>query len=52
MSTPAVSHVHVACPNCLAQNRVDGARLAEGPKCGRCEAPLLDASVVELDDAS
>ena len=52
MSAAAVSHVHVACPNCLAQNRVDGARLAEGPKCGRCEAPLLDASVVELDDES
>jgi thioredoxin 2 len=51
-ATAAASFVHVACPNCLAQNRVDGARLAEGPKCGRCEAPLLDASVVELDDES
>jgi len=44
--------VHVACPKCLAQNRVDAARVLEAPKCGRCETPLLDDSVVELDDAS
>ena len=44
--------VHVACPRCLAQNRVDAARVLEAPKCGRCETPLLDESVVELDDAS
>jgi len=48
----AAGFVHVACPKCLAQNRVDAARMSEGPKCGRCEAPLLDDSVVELDDAS
>lgn len=44
--------VHVACPRCLAQNRVDATRVGEGPKCGHCETPLLDASVVELDEAS
>ena len=44
--------VHVACPKCLAQNRVDAARVGDGPKCGKCETPLLDASVPELDDAS
>ena len=48
----AAEFVHVACPKCLAQNRVDAARVAEGPKCGRCETPLLDGAVVELDDAS
>ena len=48
----AAEFVHVACPKCLAQNRVDAARVREGPKCGRCETPLLDDSVVELDDAS
>jgi thioredoxin 2 len=52
VSTVANATVHVACPRCLAQNRVDAARLADGPKCGRCETPLLDASVVELDEAS
>ena len=51
MST-ATGFVHVACPSCLAQNRVDAARVAEGPKCGKCETPLLDASIPELDDAS
>jgi thioredoxin 2 len=48
----AAGLVHVACPKCLAQNRVDAARVADGPKCGSCATPLLDASIVELDDAS
>ena len=44
--------VHVACPRCLARNRVDAARVDESPKCGHCETPLLDATVVDLDEAS
>lgn len=48
----AAGFVHVACPKCLAQNRVDAARVLEAPKCGRCETLLLDDTVVELDDAS
>ena len=52
MGTADSAFVHVACPKCLAQNRVDAARVGDGPKCGRCETPLLDASVPELDEAS
>jgi thioredoxin 2 len=52
MAIADAGSVHVACPKCLAQNRVDAARVAEAPRCGRCETPLLDESVVELDDAS
>lgn len=48
----APEFVHVACPKCLAQNRVDARRVHEAPKCGRCETPLLDDAIVELDDAS
>ena len=48
----AADFVHVACPKCLAQNRVDAARVLEAPKCGRCETPLLDDAIVELDEAS
>jgi thioredoxin 2 len=51
-ASPEEPFVHVACPKCLAQNRVASARACEGPKCGRCDTPLLDASVVELDEAS
>ena len=50
--TAADGFVHVACPKCLAQNRVDAARVQEAPKCGRCETLLLDGSPVELDEAS
>jgi thioredoxin 2 len=41
----------VACPACLTGNRVAGARAGDGPKCGRCGAPLLDGKPVELDAA-
>ena len=37
----------IACPACLTANRVDEARRGEGPKCGRCGAPLLDGHPVE-----
>jgi thioredoxin 2 len=48
----APGFVHVACPKCLAQNRVDAARVLESPKCGKCETALLDDAIVELDEAS
>jgi thioredoxin 2 len=40
--------VQVACPACLAANRVPAARLAEDPKCGKCGAALLDGHPAEL----
>ena len=40
--------LQVACPQCLAANRVPAARLAEDPKCGKCGAALLDGAPVEL----
>ena len=52
MDTTPENFVQVACPNCLAGNRVDAARLKDAPKCGRCATPLLDETVVELDEPS
>jgi thioredoxin 2 len=43
--------VQLACPSCLTANRVHADRLGDGPKCGRCGAPLLPAAPVELDEA-
>ncbi|MEO8719414.1 MAG: thioredoxin TrxC [Burkholderiales bacterium] len=40
--------VQVACPACLAANRIPAARLGEDPKCGKCGAPLLDGAPAEL----
>jgi thioredoxin 2 len=48
----ATAFVHVACPKCLAQNRVDAARVLDAPKCGKCETALLDDAIVELDEPS
>ncbi len=41
----------VACPHCLAINRVPDARLAEGPNCGRCHQPLFTGRPLVLDEA-
>jgi len=43
---------HVACPQCMATNRVPATRLGEDPVCGRCGQPLLDGQPVELSDAN
>jgi thioredoxin 2 len=42
--------VQVACPACLAPNRVPAARVAEDPKCGKCGAALLDGAPAELSE--
>jgi len=42
--------VQVACPACLAANRVPAARMAEDPKCGKCGAALLDGAPAELNE--
>lgn len=40
--------VQIACPACLAANRVPTARLAGNPKCGKCGTALLDGAPIEL----
>ncbi len=52
MDTSPEAFVQVACPKCLAGNRIDSARVLESPQCGRCGTLLLDESVVELDEPS
>ena len=42
--------LQVACPSCLAANRVPASRLAEDPKCGKCGARLLDGAPAELGE--
>lgn len=39
---------HIVCPHCHAVNRIPSARLADGPKCGKCHQPLFSAHPVEL----
>jgi thioredoxin 2 len=42
--------VQIACPACLAANRVPAARTGEDPKCGKCGAALLDGVPAELGE--
>jgi thioredoxin 2 len=45
---PAVS-IHIACPQCLATNRVPEDRLEAAPRCGRCSQPLFAGKVASVD---
>jgi thioredoxin 2 len=38
--TTAGRHATVTCPFCSTLNRVDLARLSDGPRCGQCKRPL------------
>ena len=42
--------MHIACPRCLAVNRVPDERLRDDPTCGRCGQPVLAGAPVELTD--
>ncbi len=42
----------VVCPQCQATNRIPDERLADGPTCGKCGAPMLDGTPIELTDAN
>jgi thioredoxin 2 len=44
--------LHLVCPHCESVNRLPAARLAEGPNCGRCHAPLFTGQPVELSAAA
>ncbi len=41
--------LHVVCPHCDARNRLPAARLAEDPKCGRCQKALFTGEPVALN---
>jgi thioredoxin 2 len=51
-TTPAATHVTVRCQFCETWNRVDLARAANRPKCGKCERPILLDRPIALDDES
>ena len=42
----------ITCPHCATRNRVETARLAESPVCGRCAKELLTGAPVALDTAN
>lgn len=42
----------IACPHCLALNRVPDARLDQGPACGRCHQKLFTGKPVALTAAN
>jgi thioredoxin 2 len=50
-SAPA-RHLTLRCQFCHTWNRIDAARAANGPKCGKCAKPVLLDRPVKLDDDS
>ena len=49
-SAPATRHVTLQCQFCHAWNRIDAARAADRPKCGKCAKPMLLDRPVKLTD--
>ena len=41
---------HIVCPSCSAINRLPANKLAQGPKCGKCGAPIFTGKPAELTD--
>lgn len=44
--------MNIVCFHCQAVNRVPPERLGQGPKCGKCSAPILGGVPVELGQQS
>lgn len=44
--------MQIACPHCLAANRIPADKPAEKGRCGVCKAALFDGHPVELTDAT
>lgn len=42
----------IACPHCLAKNRVPSERLGDGPVCGKCKKRLFSGKPTELTAAN
>jgi len=42
----------IACPHCLAINRIPFSRLGEQPKCGKCKQYLFTGSPLELNNSN
>ena len=45
-------HVTIRCQFCAAWNRIDAARAADGPKCGKCGTPIRLDRPLKLDAES
>lgn len=43
---------NISCPKCTSTNRIPTDRLSDGPKCGKCKAPLFQGKVLELTAAN
>ncbi len=43
---------HLVCQACLAVNRIPTARLADSPKCGKCQEGLFKAKSITLTSAN
>lgn len=52
MTEEVLDPIQIACPDCLAANRVPAGRSGEDPKCGKCGARLLDGHPVALHESS
>lgn len=51
-ATAMTESTNIVCSHCSAVNRIPSARLADGPRCGKCREPLFAGHPVTLTDAN
>ena len=44
--------LNIVCPSCNAVNRVPAGKLAAGPKCGKCQSPIIVGKPLDLTAAN
>ena len=49
-AAPTARHLTLQCQFCQTWNRIDAARAADRPKCGKCAKPMLLDRPVKLND--
>lgn len=52
MTAQVMDSIQVACPECLAANRIPAERRGDDPRCGKCRARLLDGHPAALRESS
>lgn len=49
---PATGTITIRCIFCESWNRIEAAKTADGPKCGKCAKPILLERPLPLDDST
>lgn len=44
--------INISCPHCNVTNKLPKSRLTDGPKCGKCKAPIFTGKPIAITSAN